>query len=708
MVDANGRKAGCRAPGNPGREHPARYHLVQLPIGERTQGEAVAVVLPALSMRARRRSRFRSASSAVVVTLLAALAANEPVSAGATGLTLERPAVAEAAQAAPSPLVRVAYSFVHDSGGGQPSAGAEVTLLFAADGEAFVYAADATEAFADDGSFTYGEGKLSLHFATADLKVDATFPLSLAARQVTMPFQVLSAKSGTSLWEQQSLALDQGVFAVYNAAVNTGAGLTAAQGALTADAYARAWLSAAAPVGAGAQVRRLSGRQAAGQPTGQCTEQGNYCIVSTQNLGDDLEIFYKNAPPVLIDLYSFGISSPSTPLTLSSLASDPRVFLDPTIHPDSQFNPPVKKAVFIVPVPSLETPSALADMVSTLRGRSYGVSELDGPAASVDGIVTALKADPGMVIFSTHGDKAGDVLTGDSVPVANIDPATVTQAQQKFVTKLSNEGLKALATYRLNGTPSFILGDPNCSLRIFPWPASSCQWKVAITPAFWNWLETQDGVSFDHSLVFMSACETDATPTLRDQIKAGAYFAFSKDVWTRFSTVIEQYLVEALSRPTHSAEEAFYNMLRVEKTHQMIYKEDRLFQGYLGALGSDASTAILNAYGWNGTVLVSYRGNGWTSGEVDAGQVWWMLYAARWLKDTTDGAAALNHCLDTYWLRGLPGGLADQYCNAANAGIPKNTSGLTKDVAYAIYLLNGTPPPGFPRNQLPPRWTLDD
>ena len=85
-----------------------------------------------------------------------------------------------------------------------------------------------------------------------------------------------------------------------------------------------------------------------------------------------------------------------------------------------------------------------------------------------------------------------------------------------------------------------------------------------------------------------------------------------------------------------------------------------------------------------------------------------MLYAARWLKDTTDAAAALNDCLDKYWLHGNAGGLADQYCNAANAGIPKNTSGLTEDVAYAIYLLSGTPPAGFSPGQLPPRWTMDD
>jgi hypothetical protein len=42
----------------------------------------------------------------------------------------------------------VAYRLVDDSGGDHPNKGAEVDLLFAAGGEAFLYLADATEALA--------------------------------------------------------------------------------------------------------------------------------------------------------------------------------------------------------------------------------------------------------------------------------------------------------------------------------------------------------------------------------------------------------------------------------------------------------------------------------------------------------------------------------------------------------------------------------
>ncbi len=178
---------------------------------------------------------------------------------------------------------------------------------------------------------------------------------------------------------------------------------------------------------------------------------------------------------------------------------------------------------------------------------------------------------------------------------------------------------------------------------------------------------------------------------------------------SNFATAVERYLVEALWRPSHSPEETFYNMLRVEKTRQMIYKEDALLEGVMGAPGSDASFDIMDGWGWNGSTMIEYRGDGWLSGKVNAGEVWWMLYAARWSPNTATGAANLNNCYKSYWSHGNPGGLASPYCNAANAGIPSDPSSLAPDVAYAIYLLNGTTPAGFcpTRSRLAGPWTTD-
>jgi hypothetical protein len=402
---------------------------------------------------------------------------------------------------------------------------------------------------------------------------------------------------------------------------------------------------------------------------------------------------------------------------MSALSGDPRVFLDPTTHPDSQFNPLNKEAVLIAPVADIESPEALADLGAVLHGRGYAVKQLLNSDATILGIVRLLKTNPGFVLFSSHGNEGGQLQTGDALSTEGVLSASVASSAYKaFATELSSEGLKSLTTYKVGGTKAYYVDEPNCSYVPGHWLSTyGCKWKVVITPVFWDWLETTQGVSFAHSLVFISACETDhsASPgtvpsALASQIKARAYFAFSEDVAAPFATAVERYLAEALYRPTRSPEEVFYNLVRIERTHQMIYKEDRLLDGTLGATGSDASVDILDGWGWNGSTLVSYRNNGWLDGKVDPGQVWWMLYTARWVKDTTQAASGLNACYSKYWSHGNAGGLASPYCNAANAGIPKDPTSLKVDVAYAIYLLNGTQPEGFSPDQLPPRWTLDD
>ncbi len=147
-------------------------------------------------------------------------------------------------------------------------------------------------------------------------------------------------------------------------------------------------------------------------------------------------------------------------------------------------------------------------------------------------------------------------------------------------------------------------------------------------------------------------------------------------------------------------------MLRIGSTHQMIYRQDVLFEGMLG--GDDASFSLLDGWGFNGSAMVSYRANGWLSGRVDAGQVWWMLYAARWNTDAAKGADGLRTCYTKYWSHGNPGGLASPYCNAANAGDLSDASRVLADVEYADYLLTGEPPAEFSAGDLPPRWTLAD
>jgi hypothetical protein len=227
---------------------------------------------------------------------------------------------------------------------------------------------------------------------------------------------------------------------------------------------------------------------------------------------------------------------------------------------------------------------------------------------------------------------------------------------------------------------------------------------LALTPAFWRWLKSH-GVRFDNSLVFIAACSTDASPDLREAISAKAYFAWSGEVYARLNGAVASYIVDSMVRPTHTAEEAYYNIVRVISTGQRIYDEDQDFEKVF-ARDFPRGSAFLDffrGYGWDGSTLVPYATNGWFDRTMNQGNVWWLVFAGRWDKKAGDGAAALAGCEKDYWQAGERAGLRDAFCNsAAPGGIPARD-----EVAYATFVLTGKhvlPYSGTPI----PRLTLAD
>jgi hypothetical protein len=108
-----------------------------------------------------------------------------------------------------------------------------------------------------------------------------------------------------------------------------------------------------------------------------------------ESLGDDIGILYKDAPPLLVNQYSWPESGPeNTPLVNSALASDPRVYLDPSVHPDGQFDPLQKTAVLFFPFTkpswqpypathtSLTSTDAIDSVEKTLTKKGYTISPL--------------------------------------------------------------------------------------------------------------------------------------------------------------------------------------------------------------------------------------------------------------------------------------------------------------------------------------------
>jgi len=640
-----------------------------------------------------------------------------------------------------SPLVDIAYSLVRDSGGFHPNKGAEFTLLFSAGGRAFLYAADASGALADPGSYSYAGGELSLHFDTADIDVNRAISLSVSASQVTMPFQVVVTKPGTSLWTRKTLGLDQGTFAVFNAEDNLSVGTpTQGQAAAAAYSYAQAWVAAETRgastdrTGAALATRARhapatvsAGPVPAAEPPSACAPNGGACVKSVYPLGDDIEVYYTDGSKMLLNLYSWDPEAPSFSLHPSPLASDPRVYLNPSVHPDATSDPPNKTAALIVPFTfwllnshtGLTWVKYVYHIANTLKARGYKVNELTGSGTSVKAIVDALKTSPGFVLFYTHGNQAGDLTTGETVESdGGTDPQAFAAARFLEVNRLDDEGLASMVDFHRRGSAvaTFELSEQNCIyLPAGPFSTgklSSCQYNVTLTPSFWQWLRLDQGATFAKSLVFIDACWTDSTNSLRAAIRARAYFAWLVPVYNSVASAVAEYIVDAVARPTHSAEEAYYNILRVVNTGEMIYKEDHdldyVLTAHVPSAVSLPITSNLDGWAWDGETMVSYRGNGWLSQDVDPGQVWWMLYAGRWDNNAQNGAAALQQCLADYWVHGQPGGLGNTFCNAANAGNLSNKTRVSNDVAYAVYLLDGKLSGDFPAGDVVPRWTLND
>jgi hypothetical protein len=374
--------------------------------------------------------------------------------------------------------------------------------------------------------------------------------------------------------------------------------------------------------------------------------------------------------------------------------------------------------------------AAIYHVEATLTEKGYTISELLNQNATIEGLADALVKGSGVgrprtngagiLVMSTHGDEAGNLETADTVKVFDPDQGTVDAAYLQEEVVLAKQGLKSLALYDNNhGFPTtFVLMDSQCSLVPLPERGGfytlheNCSYHLGLTPTFWKWLRNAEKVSFSDSLVYISACETDHSSLLRNAIDAKAYFAYYLSIDAALATAVMEYLIDDLARPTHSPEEAFYNMIRVSNTRQMIYKEDHLLDGVLGKPGTSESIAgNLMGWGWNGSKLVVYDRSGWDGEKrygVDPGQIWWMLFAARWDKDAIEGAAELTSCLNEYWVNGEPGGLANEFCNSANAGLLTNKERVKADVGYAVYLLTGEPPAGFPQDDIVPRWTMDD
>jgi hypothetical protein len=197
---------------------------------------------------------------------------------------------------------------------------------------------------------------------------------------------------------------------------------------------------------------------------------------------------------------------------------------------------------------------------------------------------------------------------------------------------------------------------------------------------------------------------------LVNAFQARAYFAWSIEV-NSASAMILYYLVQHLYRHTHTAEEGYYNVLRVLRTKQWIFDEDQLLAGFQNQPGAtEANNRELMATSFHGYAsdgssnAVRFLDGGWLT-DPKPGNVWWLLFKSRWFSTGSGAVNSLSDCWNKWWAPPTmqAGGVGDT-CNPEAPGEAPSQD----EVAVTAYLLTGKPDPFSTGKKLLPRWTWND
>jgi hypothetical protein len=630
----------------------------------------------------------------------------------------------------------ISLSLVMDSSGTTPAAGNTVTLMFEPPNLAHLLALD-TNTYASleyDGTYTMSATSLTVSFKASGFDRGGTISFDPTKSTLTLPFQVFSADAGTSTWNRDVAFVAQNVQDLFEAlSAATPLTLSLEERSARVLAYAQRYAVVHADVAAQAL------RQGATAPQTEAFWFLDPFIQGTYLSPDGTEIIfdYSDGSQGTAILY---LTEPrgTTTLVESPLATDPRLALSVTPASDNANPPgPSKAAVLIAPFDSQRyyahyplgissdaegtttgfgTAYNLEDSQSELESAGYHVTAIKNDDVTVPAIVNALSGPtPGYVLFATHGGSQGNIATGMFL---NFGEGGMSAALQPVYAMLRGQGLSSLLDYKSlhPGTRTPLTLDYMCVPRqLGSTQKSAC--FLALTPYFFQWLVAVKGASFGNSLVFMDACLTDHNPDLRNAIAARAYFDFTISIPVGFGGAASQYFVKSLVRHTHSAEESYYNVLRVVNSAQWVYPEDQLFQNVTNfnvTTGVDVQGAFQGYFASGGTMM-SYQKNGWldqpaggdagASAMANPGYIWLLLEAGRWGGDAAQGADNLSNCWAGPWSMGTTGDLSTWCGMAAPGQAPK-----LGEVAYATYLLTGKN--GWKSvpaaSKLVTRWTLND
>ncbi|MGA2297222.1 MAG: T9SS type A sorting domain-containing protein [FCB group bacterium] len=628
-------------------------------------------------------------------------------------------------------IVPIVLKHIVDSDSTTVMAGADCIMLFEPNWKMHILLTDSADVLDVPGTYSIDNNQLTLSIDSAGMNVHTSFSFDVYADTIKMPFKVFSTTKGYSLWENSWMPPEMMAQTIFKSA-------TIGENLNSDDAIQRVYEYINF-------FKDLRAERVTKSPA--LLGQKGSTITSVFKAKNGIVINYEGGATVDVELFSW-CNKPDPPeLTLNSLGTDPRVFLEVKAPGDASSDPKERTALIYAPFRIFKTfawYNSLAfnlgigdyayngdflsgsanfnyeEMVPLLQKCGYTVTEYNDQNADIFALINYFKnKSPGFVVINTHGMSNGKLALGQRIGIYDMDPndpnhkvflidanAGWKREWPKLRDKLKSAGYGDLITYDGGtedqpNTISFFWEDggvrPNSASCVF-----------CVTPSFWKWLIEKKHTDFSKSLVYIASCSTDATPDLREAINAKAYFAWSSPAPVQLAGAIFQYFCNALKRYSHSSEEAFYNLIRVSTTRQMIYKEDEILNGYIFDQKGKSSYRYLynnfHGYGFDGTDLFEYKEWGWfDTSKVNLGNIWWLVFAGRWGQDAKGGADGLYHCWDLFWKDGKLPGLADVGCNASTPGSIPNQY----EFDYSYYLLTGKRKLNAAIFSIP-RWTLRD
>jgi hypothetical protein len=634
--------------------------------------------------------------------------------------------------APPDESISGVYVWVKDSGGGAPKPKAVVALDFAAAGQVTAIASQPDERWTSEGTYALKNGRLDLDLPELGWKAQAA-PFKLDKAGLTLPFQVLTDKAGTSSWRQARPSRLPGLraLAAFDEAIGEGLRGEAARDRVMDI------------------LRREYGAPTAGDPAAEPPGPGPRAARSTDGPIIKVDKDYRNlflsyddgGPHETIMLQSFLRDEPERkpiPLKIHPIGADPRTQRrDKPVNSEDNpkklvawlLNPNWTSSFYSYNGPVFDAGGA--ERTIKVKGRTdssknYGIDPIshqkvlewagymvktarDGDV-TLKRIVEALRDEPGALILSGHGTLSDRGLR-KSLAVPRDIPVFMTGViLYDYWESFDKEREKEIPVFRdemrrrmdeqVEAVKEYFpdLPEPGNERRYeildhyfrnlwMPLSKSTGQVWLGFTSDFLALVRAHDGLDFSRSLVFLSSCDSATNAEGAMALRPKVYFGYSGTEYIRGATRIEKYLVAALARPTVSAREAYTRAFIVLGNKVWFHPEDQHLANLV--LAGPNGILAFKAYG-NETALPVKK-------DLDESLslalytpynsvTFWLMFLNRWATDLGEGRAALERCFDTFWKEKKRPSVGEIYCQQ---GVVGNHDPEEQEVADATLAVTG-------------------